>query len=1425
MRHADKATDLSNSSLDDLPRALIQGAINNRQVREYHEYQEGNPIVESVRYASRDRPRPKRQHYSEFESEYSELDIPTYLDILGFSEKKETLRFQLEAWRQIRDAHESARDTGSDQGVVLSAPTGFGKTGGIMGEMLHQIASKNTEVDSAVCVYPSRALLRDQLSTMLERAVNLSQLEDYQQPGIGIWSSDVPFSRGAVTDSKNNHIKSSTSATSSGYELRILSHWDESKDDTGLYVDQTDSKENIASYENANRDYATQTANGELEFDSRELTLHKQGVRQLTEDERPQVIFTTLESFENIGLKPHYDILAQTDFFVFDEIHQYTGVRGSHASRIIQNIRWMREQHEQGSGAATFIGASATVADPPQFAADLFGFDTTETDSEMRYIRNREIDIDQDNDDKQHFYFMITPGNKDAPGVASQYIQQALLSGHTLLKNGKDISKSLTFIDSTSQVERLSQQIRDAKQKLLYRKHIDLDESEAAGDWKNIADIADRDFRDDFSGPVAIHADSNDSLNDLIGSEIINSTSFLEVGIDIDDLEFIGQYRPPSDLATFEQRAGRGGRSKDDDTHIQVFLSRYAGDQNFFYRADRFLSGDVHTPLNPNNEVIGWVHDRYQEVYSGIQEIYADVDGGWHKNRHESRFIQKVFYDKIGYERFHQFLNEPDAALNDMLDINLAASNLYKGNGGLSTVESSLKKKKAEIRANLREKRALIGEGSEGTIPNNPIQGVRELAEKVRTQIEIIQDGSADVSKDVENIYTQLSNIADEDFDEAVQTVEEGINTLGPLLFDTDVEDQEDLISVSEIGEIKDTLDVINDGDLSKEVKQRDIINQLLQSLEGIKSYLTVRDMGTAHGSLPAYKGLLQSAYFFNRAYQIFEDEYEKPVRISEEQRDDPDAEIWYVPDDYFDNAGRYFSLTQVRETGSQKQSQESVDVLFGKYLPFKAEYLKSGSAQAFLPEVRQGQGPTEIQFSEESTYVQQGVHIPNTIELDELTDFSGDEADEIFPLHPNSFHPITNEQVADTSDVKYGKAYAQPIVNTQMEFISENRSYERGLLSAGPVEAKALLKGVELEVSLYERSDGEFIRASDDDPPIQRLTADSDFGFILQTSGASWDISSFIVDLFNSEQGEEALEFARRHKSFDEISEERAAKATAAHFLTLLIADVTGSDPRSLMYGIGKEDDEVHVFDKSQGGQGIIELFNNEMRENPTAVVNSIYRLAHNSQILSDRLWASTETADDTGRNPWEVFRDDINVSAIRDADEREEAIDQIKEVSSHVLGITFEPSLERIAEEVASGIERIDYLAEDNPFEAEFYAIKQAMAQARQRGASEDSIPKSIVSDFEEVFNHENVAKETVRDLLYPPDVDSGKANLHLEESILEVDQSDALSTTFAENLVRHIISDIPVEDRHKLREDGRYWGRLDDNQVEYLSWGDEL
>ncbi|WP_324665774.1 DEAD/DEAH box helicase [Haloarcula sediminis] len=1443
MRHADRATSLTDADLSPQVKALITGTVYNQQIREYQEPGKGNPTVASLRYANKDRTRPKRRHYSYFESDYDYLDIPTFLELLGFDDEEKTLRFQLESWRSVRKAHEAVKETNNDQGLVLSAPTGFGKTAGFSGEILRTIADTSEAANAAIFVYPSRALLRDQLSTALERSTNLAEMDGFEQPSIGVWSGDIPFNRWQVLDGSNDITANQSGPRGSDQALSIIRHWDDDRGDSNLYVGEAETDEHLPYWaESDESDYEVYTANEDVVFTSEDLILHRNGFRYVTDElDRPRLLFTTLESLENIGMKPHYSIVATSDFFVFDEIHQYTGIRGAHAANIVENIRWVRDQHDESDHNAVYIGASATVAEPAEFTRDLFGFESTEA---VDYIRPFPEDIDDNNEDKQHFYFLLTPDGENAPGVASQYIQQALLTGHSFLskKEEEARSKLLTFIDSTSQVNRLTQQIIDAKSKNLYQKHIDIEN----GDWREMADMANRDFGD-FKDPVAIHADSDTSLSEVADADLVNSTSFLEIGVDIGDLEYIGQYRPPQDLTTFMQRAGRGGRSKGDDSHIQVFLSSYAGDENFFYRADRFLNGDIHTPLNTDNSVVNWIHNQFRAAFKAVDTIQEEYGSNWSNTAHESATVQRLFVDELGYERFHYFLTDPDSALRELVEASGPAGMLYKKRERVEEVRDILNEQKSEVKNELREKSKLLAptDDPDKDIPDATSEKLRELADQalanITTASEIIEAESLGEKIDKEQLSDtrgQLELFEEQEFNEQVEILNQAVDTLGQIWFqlrsdirDTKYEDQ--MYDNDDVRELEEAADFLASGNLEPLIDERDKINHLLRSLEGIDSYLDVRELGTAHGSLSAYKGLLQSAYFFNRAWQIEENEYEHSVRIGEAYRDDPEAEFWYVPDDYFENAGRYFTLIEARENdaGEQVIGEASVDNLFKKYVPYKTEYLDEGELQAFRPEITtNAEGATELKLSEESTFEHKGVEIPEQIELTEIRDYSGEEADGIYALNPANYQLLSPDEVDDLGvDPLFAKLFARADIRTNVEHKTDTPEFQIGNLWAGPVDGEALLEAVTLEITAYERQAADFVPNKDREIPDQRFVSDTDFGFVLETTGITWDLSSFLTDLFETEVGQAALEEAKKHKEFAAVNEETSALVTAAHFLTLLVADVTGAGTQLLLYGIDKENQRVHVFDQTQGGQGIIELFYEEMERNPTAVIDSVYRLVHNSQILNDDMWGHENSPSGYNRLPWEIIRDEVSIDALQDRDStvtREECLEEIADIVQNVQNIDFEPSLERIAEETASTIERIHYLSDEADVDAErIYELKHILSKKRREGASSDQIPQPVLSEFEDVFSDEALDRETIRNLLYPPDMDSCKANLQLESTIVDADQSEALSYALLAHLTGHVIGTLPVEERDQLHEQGRFWGRVTDSNVEYLSWSDDV
>jgi ATP-dependent helicase YprA (DUF1998 family) len=225
VRHADRATSIDGADINPVAKSLITASVHNKQIRHYQDESEGTHTVSSLRYASKDKRRPDRKHYSEFTDRYPEIDIETYLKILGFDDKNETLQFQLDSWRRIAESLETASTTDTDQGVVLSADTGFGKTAAFSGEIFHQIASDEQEATDAIFVYPSRALLRDQLGTALQRAVTVGGLDGYTQPSLGVWSGDIPYNRYKVLNFNKNDITNERTAPGApGREISIISH-------------------------------------------------------------------------------------------------------------------------------------------------------------------------------------------------------------------------------------------------------------------------------------------------------------------------------------------------------------------------------------------------------------------------------------------------------------------------------------------------------------------------------------------------------------------------------------------------------------------------------------------------------------------------------------------------------------------------------------------------------------------------------------------------------------------------------------------------------------------------------------------------------------------------------------------------------------------------------------------------------------------------------------------------------------------------------------------------------------------------------------------------------------------------------------------------------------------------------------------------
>src|SRR5262249_54189497 len=89
--------------------------------------------------------------------------------------------------------------------------------------------------------------------------------------------------------------------------------------------------------------------------------------------ERCRIVLTNPDML-HAGILPNHarwaSILAGLKYVVIDELHTYRGVFGSHMAHVIERLRRVAAFH---GAHPVFIGATATIGNPREHAARLFG--------------------------------------------------------------------------------------------------------------------------------------------------------------------------------------------------------------------------------------------------------------------------------------------------------------------------------------------------------------------------------------------------------------------------------------------------------------------------------------------------------------------------------------------------------------------------------------------------------------------------------------------------------------------------------------------------------------------------------------------------------------------------------------------------------------------------------------------------------------------------------------------------------------------------------------------------------------------------------------------------------------------------------------------------------------------------------------------
>ncbi|AWB28523.1 DEAD/DEAH box helicase [Halococcoides cellulosivorans] len=1317
---------------------LLEAMLANKQIR-YVDQEDPPPVTQAIKYERKRQQRRKTSPYSG-----SDSFVESIVDIFGF----DPLDFQVTSWQLIDRMAQTCSLENQSKAAVLSAPTGFGKTEAFLGP-LYQLLRSGRQ-DSVAIVYPRRALLQDQLGRVLEHVHSIKQ-SCGDQLSVGCYVGNMAWNLSDVGDRGFFHSGDGRK------RFTPCNCWCSSDGQTNSFELHQNSESYFLQCENDSTHRFTQD----------ELVLAR---KEMVFEETPDIVLTTLESMENFAHKPHYDLLDNFGTIVLDEVHLNTGLRGAHAAKIIQNV------DDISSGPLLWVGSSATIDDPARFGQQIFGLESVD----IVTTAPPPSDFDDTHDDHEHYYFMIA--REDGPGVTSMSIQQSMLLGHTMLaSNDGSRAKQLSFIDSISQINQQRVQLEDAdRTNQLWEFHLN-DEFEE--DWQRVATAMGQRFIDEPLSFMPVYSEEGFDRERASESDILLSTNFLEVGIDVGDIKLVTQHRTPWNLSSFLQRAGRAARKPGMDSHVAVYLSTLTGDANMFYRADRFLASDIRTPVNTNNRVVEWMHERFNRYYHRLN----DISGRTIRSdlRRHTTFLEEYLCDDLGYETYYEMLLEPRTFFEERLGVEVDSNRLISPRS-VDEVRNSLQQYKEQQREDVADIEVYFD--MDGGDVVRGVDSVETFVLEVQEQTlrttntfdgqvsgfaaKLDAEDANEYQSMVERLQTSLADIRSsatdvpDDNGEAVQLfgslVADLYQIMGQLM---GLRQQANVVADQPVPQVDDgeiqalksvvtQLETLTEDDrLEAYYTLEEQIYYLDRALDEYASYLD--SPGSPYNSLFRVKDLLRGAYYVDRF-----------LRTVDEQLGDT---VWFVPPDYFGGAGQFVTIQREGSTGSRPE--ESMDQIVSTYSPYRSEYQsESGVMHAFLPRTEVTEDGVVMEYTGDVAGEEHdGLLVPDTISLTEIRDLSGQKAMEMVRYCPECFQILPNLDSCLRHDTSaYGKIHSEPHIDTTVTDRTPVES--RGDLTLADLKAQVTLESVTLEITPGQDAGPDIgvIYASEGDRVTQELQSpDIPLGFTTQTRGLVFDMDGFLDGL-----EDKIGDLVRRYHDTDDYSLEFLAYHTAAHFFLQLVTDVSSVTAQRVFYGYDQHLAEVYVFERTEGGQGIVDLVYQEIESDPGSVLESMHRLLYNEQVINERLWADQEFVA-------ALPIDDISTSAI-------------ETVVFENLAVPFDDVVERVTEEVVATVDQAHQLAIDQGIEhAASYALKHTVAAAQVRGCNE--FPAAEVDDHPaDIADYERV-----RTAFYSPDIDGCVENLHLMECIATDDQSETLSYILLEALRDYLLEMVNSED----------------------------
>lgn len=249
---------------------------------------------------------------------------------------------------------------------------------------------------------------------------------------------------------------------------------------------------------------------------------------------------------------PHVRGFAErADFMVFDELHVYEGVLGSHIHHLAERLKKSR------ASKPVFIGASATIGNPREFAGELFGEEFVEVRGET-WRRGVVTHV------------LVSSGYMSRWSVTAQLC--SILSRKGL--------RFIVFVDS--------QQLAELLTRILRTRH-----------GVNVAVHR-------AGLPADVRRDVEAKLRSGVVDGVV-ATPTLELGIDIGVLDAAVMASPPPSYTKYLQRAGRVGRRR--KGYVFTVLGDDPIDTYYARMPERFFTQSIQpSVIEPFNEEVSKTH-------------------------------------------------------------------------------------------------------------------------------------------------------------------------------------------------------------------------------------------------------------------------------------------------------------------------------------------------------------------------------------------------------------------------------------------------------------------------------------------------------------------------------------------------------------------------------------------------------------------------------------------------------------------------------------------------------------------------------------------------------------------------------------------------------------------------------------------------